>query len=74
MWKVRFEEIEVFTSKTDVEALQFALSLHQASNVPHKIYVTKPHPEEDALKKEFEQLPGDKCTAVDFVVCTLERS
>lgn len=42
MWKVKFNGIEVFTSKTDIEALQFALSLHQASNVAHLIEVFKP--------------------------------
>ena len=39
MYKVKFEKLEVFTSKSDVEAVQFALSLHQASNVKHGITV-----------------------------------
>lgn len=49
MWKVKFNEIEVFTSKTDIEALQFALSLHQASNVTHSVEVFDPEGYCDAV-------------------------
>lgn len=75
MWKVFFEKVEVFTSKTDVEALQFALSLHQASNSHHVIYVTKPHPDKDGVVPLLlnDALPGDKVLDVDAVVCILTR-
>lgn len=58
MWKVKFNETEVFTSKKDVEAIQFALAIHQSSNVPHRIEVV------------FTPLvlPGE-----DMVVCLLQQ-
>lgn len=49
MWKVFFNEVVVFSSKTDVEALQFALSLHQASNVEHEITVHRPPKNDDNI-------------------------
>lgn len=35
------EDCAIFFSDKDVEAIQFALSLHQASNLPHEIKVLK---------------------------------
>lgn len=43
MYKVKFNGVEVFTSQTDFEAVQFALSLHQASNLSHTIEVVRSH-------------------------------
>ena len=37
----RLAPIVVFEAVLDIEAVQFALSLHQASNVPHTVDVWK---------------------------------
>lgn len=42
MHHVTFQDVEVFTSQTDLEAINFAVSLHQASNVTHVIRVFSP--------------------------------
>lgn len=44
----------VFRSKNDIEAFQFALSLHQASNVPHTIRVKDPDDTEVAFLSKVE--------------------
>lgn len=61
MWKVDFSGVEIFTSQNDVEAIQFALALHQSSNLEHTIQVSKTH---DPL---ITGLP-------DEVVCTLYKA
>lgn len=39
MYKVLFEEVTIFKSKTVEEAIAMALSIHQASNVEHLVGV-----------------------------------
>lgn len=62
MHKVKINEVEVFASQTDFEAVQFALSLHQASNLPHTIEVVR--------SRDPNVVPGSP----DEVYCTLFKA
>lgn len=39
MYNVKFNSVSVYTSGTDIEAIQYALAIHQSSNVPHEVKV-----------------------------------
>lgn len=51
MYKVNFGAENLFNSANDIEAIQFAVALHQSSNVPHSIKVVI-DPQDDTVVPE----------------------
>lgn len=52
MYKVFFEDLEIFTSSSLEDALALALSMHRASNISHKIYVYDPDKDQASIVLE----------------------
>lgn len=58
LFSVLFNGVKVFNSDNDVQALGFALSLHQTSNVEHEISVLS-----DSHSVAFLVTPGYPCSS-----------